>query len=162
MGAMSTEQSSSASAASSSATKAPSRKSNSLREKPEMQAMDAWMKAVIDNPMDEVNLLRKHAKELRDKKIHLAKDLKNAQRRTRRMQRRAKNLTDEELLSVLCMRTSKRDAEGKCKVPPEEPNKALKQTEENAVAETDPLEDSMGVSNNVTEEKSGADRDATP
>ena len=74
------------------------------------------MKQVIENPQDEVNLLRKHAKDLRDQKTKLAKELKNAQRKTRRMQQRAKSLSDEELLSVLCMRSCKRSADGKTKM----------------------------------------------
>ena len=63
----------------------------------------------VENPQDEVTLLKEHAKRLRETKKKIAKDLKNAQRRTRRMQRRAKTLTDEELLSVLRMRAARRD-----------------------------------------------------
>ena len=89
--------------------------SNGAVETSATRTMRAMVNKTVENPQDEVTLLKEHAKRLRETKKKIAKDLKNAQRRTRRMQRRAKTLTDEELLSVLRMRAARRDVAEVCR-----------------------------------------------
>ena len=62
---------------------------------------------MASNPHDEVMRLRNKSKELRAEKKSITRNLRNAQRRTTRMQKRAKNLSDADLLSVLRMRQVK-------------------------------------------------------
>ena len=59
---------------------------------------------MASNPHDEVMRLRNKSKELRAEKKSITRNLRNAQRRTTRMQKRAKDLSDADLLSVLRMR----------------------------------------------------------
>ena len=62
---------------------------------------------MASNPHDEVMRLRNKSKELRAEKKSITRNLRNAQRRTTRMQKRAKNLSDADLLSVMRMRQVK-------------------------------------------------------
>ena len=70
---------------------------------------NSFVRASAKNPKDAVSELKKVAQDLRQQKVRLTKDLKNARRRNSRMKNRAKTLTDDELWSVLRMRSATRD-----------------------------------------------------
>ena len=70
---------------------------------------NSFVRAGVKNPKDTVSDLKKVAHDLRQQKVRLTKDLKNARRRNSRMKNRAKTLTDDELWSVLRMRSATRD-----------------------------------------------------
>jgi len=85
----------------------------------------------VEDPRDEITELRLQQRQLLQQKKALAKDLKNAQRRTRRVQTRAKTLSDEDLLSVLRMRSARRAVDGG---NADTSSKKAKRTEEQSVA----------------------------
>ena len=70
---------------------------------------NSFVRASVNNPKDAISDLKKVAHDLRQQKVRLTKDLKNARRRNSRMKTRAKTLTDGELWSVLRMRSATRD-----------------------------------------------------
>ena len=103
---------------------------------------------MASNPHDEVMRLRNKSKELRAEKKSITRNLRNAQRRTTRMQKRAKNLSDADLLSVLRMRQVKQSQ----KVVKSKANKDKVLTAR--VEEDDMQEDSESEVEEVPEEES--------
>jgi molecular chaperone GrpE (heat shock protein) len=58
------------------------------------------------NLLSVISELKAEQKRMRDEKKALSKDLKNAQRKKRRLQARARQLSNDDLLTVLLMRDS--------------------------------------------------------
>ena len=54
--------------------------------------------------LDEISELKRKQKEARDAKLAVGKELRNAQRRQKRLKTRAKQLSDEDLLAVISLR----------------------------------------------------------
>ena len=54
--------------------------------------------------LDEISDLKRKQKEARDAKLAVGKELRNAQRRQKRLKTRAKQLSDEDLLAVISLR----------------------------------------------------------
>ena len=116
-------------------------------------AVRTLVSSTVEDPRDEITSLRKQQRELVQKKKTLAKDLKNAQRRTRRVQGRAKTLSDEDLLSVLRMRAERRGAEpagGSCN--------AKKTNTTTTAAACDITKTKTGVDNANAEDEQDADQ----
>ena len=74
------------------------------------------------SPQSLVNTLKADAAQLRKKRNAVAKELKNAQKRTKRIRERAKQLSDADLVAVLRMRTERKvgDSRGDDNISPEE------------------------------------------
>ena len=62
----------------------------------------------IDNPVAELKCLKEQAAKLRQHKKELARQLRNAQRKHKRLKEKAKQLSDNDLLSVMLMRQEKK------------------------------------------------------
>jgi len=62
----------------------------------------------IDNPVAELKCLKEQAAKLRQHKKELARKLRNAQRKHKRLKEKAKQLSDNDLLSVMLMRQEKK------------------------------------------------------
>ena len=60
----------------------------------------------------QIEALRKEQQELKDQKKRLQKDLRNAERKKKRLSERARRLTDKDLVAVLMMRKNQREARG--------------------------------------------------
>ena len=58
----------------------------------------------------QIEALRKEQQEMKDKKKKLQKDLRNAERKKRRLSERARKLSDKDLVAVLMMRKNQREA----------------------------------------------------
>ena len=56
-----------------------------------------------------IQALKAKQKELRETKVKLAKDLRNQERRRKRLRTRARQLTDEDLLQVMMLRKSQQE-----------------------------------------------------
>ena len=65
--------------------------------------------ATADPLMDQIAKLKTSQKRLREEKLSISKDLRNAERRKKRLRTRAKQLTDDDLVAVLRMRKDIRD-----------------------------------------------------
>ena len=75
---------------------------------PEMTPVDKRLEELLQidvSPQTLVHKLKGDADELRKKRCAVAKELKNAQKRTKRIRDRAKQLSDADLVAVLRMRT---------------------------------------------------------
>ena len=75
---------------------------------PEMTPVDKRLEELLQidvSPQTLVHNLKGDADELRKKRVAVAKELKNAQKRTKRIRDRAKQLSDADLVAVLRMRT---------------------------------------------------------
>ena len=55
--------------------------------------------------LDEISELKRKQKEAREAKLTVGKQLRNAERRRKRLKLRAKQLSDEDLLAVMSLRT---------------------------------------------------------
>ena len=62
----------------------------------------------IDNPVAELKDLKQKAAALSKQKKELARQLRNAQRKHKRLKEKAKQLSDQDLLSVMLMRKEKK------------------------------------------------------
>ena len=62
----------------------------------------------IDNPVAELKCLKEQAAKLRQHKKELARQLRNAQRKHKRLKEKAKQLSDNDLLSVMLIRQEKK------------------------------------------------------
>jgi hypothetical protein len=62
----------------------------------------------IDNPVAELKCLKEQAAKLRQKKKELADQLRNAQRKHKRLKEKAKQRSDNHLLSVMLLRHEKK------------------------------------------------------
>ena len=60
----------------------------------------------------QIEALRKEQQDIKDKKKRLQKDLRNAERKKRRLSERARRLSDKDLVAVLMMRKNQREARG--------------------------------------------------
>ena len=98
-----------ASAKSPSSQKAPptASEAHGTGEEGSAKTLASLVENMVSNPHGEVMRLRNKSKELRAEKKSITRNLRNAQRRTTRMQKRAKNLSDADLLSVMRMRQVK-------------------------------------------------------
>ena len=72
-------------------------------------ATDAFSNALPEDALSaSIQKLKKQQTELRNQKRDLAKELKNAERRKKRLRTRARQLTDEDLVQVLMLRKQQR------------------------------------------------------
>ena len=55
--------------------------------------------------LEEISELKRKQKEAREAKLTVGKELRNAERRRKRLKLRAKQLSDEDLLAVMSLRT---------------------------------------------------------
>ena len=55
--------------------------------------------------LDDILQLKKKQKEARDAKLAVGKDLRNAERRRKRLKQRARQLSDSDLLAVISLRS---------------------------------------------------------
>ena len=69
-----------------------------------------------------IDTLRKEQQTIKAQRQQVMKELKNAQKRKRRLKARAKQLSNEDLLALMCMRQSESSAS--TAVPPEDPSGA--------------------------------------
>ena len=60
----------------------------------------------------QIEALRKERQDIQDKKKKLQKDLRNAERKKRRLTERARKLSDKDLVAVLMMRKNQREGRG--------------------------------------------------
>ena len=60
----------------------------------------------------QIEALRKEQQEMKEHRKRLQKDLRNAQRKKRRLSQRARKLTDKDLVAVLMMRKNQREGRG--------------------------------------------------
>ena len=60
--------------------------------------------------LDEITQLKKKQKEAREIKVAIAKKLRNAERRRKRLKQRAKQLSDADLLAVISLRNHEKAA----------------------------------------------------
>ena len=58
----------------------------------------------------QIEALRKEQQDMKDQKKRLQKDLRNAERKKRRLSERARKLSDKDLVAVLMMRKNQREA----------------------------------------------------
>lgn len=73
-------------------------------------AMDKLKTALPDDALSEsIQKLKDQQKALRDEKVKLTKDLRNAERRKKRLRSRARQLTDEDLVQVLMFRKGQKE-----------------------------------------------------
>ena len=63
--------------------------------------------------VDEINALKEEQKAARDAKKKVTKDLRNAEKRRQRLKRRAKQLSDDDLLAVMSLRVHEKTLFGK-------------------------------------------------
>lgn len=61
-----------------------------------------------ENPVTELKGLKQKAAQLRKEKQELARQLRNAQRKHKRLKEKAKQLSDQDLLSVMLLRRDKK------------------------------------------------------
>ena len=84
-------------------------------------AKQAETQAAVDSVVPDcvlsqrIELLRKQQQELQSQKKDLAKNLRNVERRRQRLRKRARQLTDEDLLAVLSLRKESRLAKADAK-----------------------------------------------
>ena len=78
---------------------------DSTSAEPTAGAHDAGAVDVGKNMLDEISELKRKQKEARDAKLTVGKELRNAERRRKRLKLRAKQLSDEDLLAVMSLRT---------------------------------------------------------
>ena len=69
-----------------------------------------------------IDTLRKEQQTIKAQRQQVMKELKNAQKRKRRLKARAKQLSNEDLLALMCMRQSESSAS--TAVHPEDPSSA--------------------------------------
>ena len=60
----------------------------------------------------QIEALRKEQQEMKEQRKRLQKDLRNAERKKRRLSQRARKLTDKDLVAVLMMRKNQREERG--------------------------------------------------
>ena len=60
----------------------------------------------------QIEALRKEQQDMKDQKKRLQKDLRNAERKKRRLTERARRLSDKDLVAVLMMRKNQREGRG--------------------------------------------------
>ena len=80
----------------------------------------------------QIEALRKERQDIQDKKKKLQKDLRNAERKKRRLSERARKLSDKDLVAVLMMRKNQREA--RAGQPCEGDAGALRQADPSAAA----------------------------
>ena len=68
---------------------------------------------------ERVKALKAEQAKARAERAALAKEIRNTERRKRRLRKRPKQLTDEDLLQVLMMRKSQRESQGQAITPTE-------------------------------------------
>ena len=74
-----------------------------------MQATAAAQAALPEDPLSNaIQALKDKKAELKKAKVQLAKDLRNAERKKKRLRQRARQLTDEDLVQVLMLRKQAR------------------------------------------------------
>ena len=101
----------------------------------EASAVDKRLEELLaadSSPQHLVNSLKNDALELRKKRKVVAKELKNAQKRSKRIRERAKLLSDTDLVAVLRMRTERKFGD----VSKEEGKEVDLQPEKNLTAPT--------------------------
>ena len=65
------------------------------------------MSSKVQNWAKRIQYLKKQQDQVRDTKKKLAKDLKAAQRKTRRLKERARHLSEEDMMNILLMKRSR-------------------------------------------------------
>ena len=73
-----------------------------------IEGLPATEAVAIENPVAELKCLKEQAAKLRQQKKELARHLRNAQRKHKRLKEKAKQLSDNDLLSVMLMRQEKK------------------------------------------------------
>ena len=104
----------SAEAAASSAVAAPAAaRRGALTSRISRDAISGLMDSMaVENPDSTVQGLKDKAAELRKRKKELARQLRNATRKNKRIKEKAKQLSTADLLAVICMRQAKAGDEG--------------------------------------------------
>ena len=75
--------------------------------------------------LETISGLKEQQKQAREERKRLAKDLRNAQRRRRRLKAKARQLSNNDLLTVLTMRSEQQEKSATVRKPTSEPGQEL-------------------------------------
>ena len=106
-------------------------------------AMDRLKTALPEDALSgSIQKLKDQQKALRDEKVKLTKDLRNAERRKKRLRSRARQLTDEDLVQVLMFRKGQKEEQDakKAKAAASRANTSSASTTSGASASSSPAE----------------------
>ena len=73
-------------------------------------SLEELLSAPVDTPERLIDTLRQRSRDMKQLRKNLTKDLRNAQRRNRRLKEKAKHLSDADILSIIRMRRDRQDA----------------------------------------------------